>query len=282
MPARSSLLASDQIHMRLFVACRTLIDAARWTLRNMQDSFWRLYLNAQPGAQLELLQEDGTVERIYDLAANQLLFVPAGVRFHTYTSSQIDHFYIHFDLLGIPQAALQALFSAPIAIPAVPYLLQEAHTLAATSSEQEQLSLVRQCRIKALVYAALAAYLEDLPSTSAERYQQLLQAQAPIQPALHAIETRLGERLNNRLLAELCHLSEDYFIRVFHASVGQSPLQYIQAQRVRRAAQLLLFSMESIEQIAMATGFGTRAYFSRVFARHLGVGPAAYRRIARV
>jgi transcriptional regulator GlxA family with amidase domain len=124
--------------------------------------------------------------------------------------------------------------------------------------------------------------LSDLPADLHERYQQLMHAQAPVQPALQAIEARLEDRLTNHDLAQLCHLSEDYFIRLFRASVGQSPTQYIQSQRVRRAAQRLLFSTESIEAIAAATGFGNRFYFSRVFARHLGVAPAAYRRMARI
>lgn len=274
-------LAIDQIHLRLFVVRRTAIDPSSWTLHNMQDAFWRLYMNASAGAAIELAEEGGAPRARVELAPDQLYFVPAGLRFHTATSARIAHFYIHFDVLGIPQAALQALFGEPMRVPASPQLMADAQALAAEVGDGARTTLATQCRIKALVYGALAAYLSNLPAALHERYQQLLQAQAPIQPALQAIETRLDERLTNRQLAELCHLSEDYFIRLFRTSVGQSPLQYIQAQRVRRAAQRLLFSADSIDAIAAATGFGTRAYFSRVFARHLGVAPAAYRRQAR-
>jgi AraC-like DNA-binding protein len=272
-------LAIDQIHLRLFAIRRTTINAASWTLRNMQDSFWRFYMNDTDGAALELAGEVGTH---YELAAQQLYFVPAGVRFDTSTRADIEHFYVHLDVLGMPQAALQVLFGGPVCVPSSEQLQREAHALALEVSNEARPGLLTQCRIKSLLYAALASYLAQLPAELHERYQQLAQAQAPIQPALQEIEEQLEARLSNSHLASLCHLSEDYFIRLFRASVGQSPIQYIQAQRVRRAAQRLLFSVESIESIALATGFGNRFYFSRVFARHHGVAPASYRRMARV
>jgi len=282
MVAQPPALAIDQIHLRLFAARCTQIDARGWTLRNVQDSFWRFYMNASDGAALGLASEVEAVGARYELEAQQLYFVPAGVRFNTDTRARIEHFYIHLDVLGMPQAALQVLFDGPVRVPPSAHLRNEALALAAELREAPRPALLAQCRIKALLYGALASYLADLPSALHERYRQLVQIQAPVQPALQLIEARLAEPLSNGQLAQLCHLSEDYFIRLFRTSVGQTPMQYIQAQRVRRAAQRLLFSADSIETIATATGFGNRSYFSRVFARHLGVAPAAYRRMARV
>jgi AraC-like DNA-binding protein len=274
-------LAIDQIHLRLFAARRTRIDARNWSLRGVQDSFWRFYMNQSGGAALELGAEGGAGGR-FELAAQQLYFVPAGLRFDTGTRAPIEHFYVHLDVLGMPQAALQALFGGPVHVPPHQHLQHEARALAAEVGDGERPALLTQCRIKALLYGALAVYLAQLPAALHQRYQQLVQAHAPVQPALQEIEARLHERLSNSQLAGLCHLSEDYFIRLFRESVGQSPTQYIQAQRVRRAAQRLLFSDDSIEAIAAGSGFGNRFYFSRVFARHLGVAPASYRRMARV
>lgn len=282
MQAQLPTLAIDQIHLRLFAVRRTIITTDSWTLHNVQDSFWRLYVNHSDGASLELAEGSQSASMRYELQAQQLYFVPAGVRFNTSTRIPIEHFYVHLDVLGMPQAAMQALFGGPVYVPAYAHLQQEARALASEVSDGVRPALLTQCRIKALLYGALAAYLAQLPPELHERYHQLVQVQAPVQPALQEIETRLDQRLSNSELARLCHLSEDYFIRLFRASVGQSPLQYIQAQRVRRAAQRLLFSADSIDAIAQATGFGNRFYFSRVFTRHLGVAPASYRRMARV
>ncbi|HET8841014.1 MAG TPA: helix-turn-helix transcriptional regulator, partial [Ktedonobacteraceae bacterium] len=69
-----------------------------------------------------------------------------------------------------------------------------------------------------------------------------------------------------------------YFIRRFRLSIRRTPVQYIQEQRVKRAEQQLLMTRLSLEQIAADNGFGSRSYFSRIFTRHTGVSPAAYRK----
>ena len=50
-------------------------------------------------------------------------------------------------------------------------------------------------------------------------------------------------------------------------------------RRVAWAARRLAFGDESIDAIALGAGFANRNYFTRVFTRHLGVPPAAYRRM---
>jgi transcriptional regulator GlxA family with amidase domain len=97
-------------------------------------------------------------------------------------------------------------------------------------------------------------------------------------PALQYIEANLGTSLSNRELANRCHMNTDYFIRRFRLSMGRTPGQYIQEQRVKGAEQQLLMTSRSIEQIAADQGFGSRSYFTRIFTRHTGVSPAAYRK----
>jgi AraC-like DNA-binding protein len=95
---------------------------------------------------------------------------------------------------------------------------------------------------------------------------------------LRYIEDNLGSSIANGELARHCHMSTDYFIRCFRQLMGRTPGQYIQEQRVKRAEQQLLMTSLSIEQIAADNGFGSRFYFTRVFTRHTGVSPAAYRK----
>jgi len=103
-----------------------------------------------------------------------------------------------------------------------------------------------------------------------------------VAPAIEHIESHLHEELGNERLAELCSVSPDHFIRLFRQSVGQTPTQYTLERRVGRAAQQLIFTDESIERIAEETGFRDRFYFSRVFAKRMGLPPARYRAGQRV
>jgi len=124
--------------------------------------------------------------------------------------------------------------------------------------------------------------LATLPVSSHRQLNRLMMQQHAVMPALRYIDEHLGEAMDNATLAAQCHLSEDHFIRRFRESVGQTPAQYVLDRRVSTAAQQLVFSSESIEAIADQTGFPNRFYFSRMFARRMGVPPAAYRNTSRV
>jgi AraC-like DNA-binding protein len=269
-------LNAEDLHIRIFAAKYVELPARSWNSANVQDPFWRLYMNTCAGAALELA--DGT----YPLDAGRLYLVPAGVRFSCSNEAQVGHFYVHFDVIGVPRVALRALFGSPLPVPDRAALTNAARDLAQELGERQIAGLIEQFRVKALLYAALAAYMEGLPADTIERYWRLAAAHDPVRAALREIEEHLPEQLSNQRLARLCHMSEDHFIRRFRECVRQSPARYIQEQRVLQAAQALLFTPDSIETIAAAAGFANRFYFSRVFIRHMGVSPAAYRKAVRV
>ena len=266
----------DNLHVRLFEVAFRRFEVGQWNARNVQSSFWRFYMNFRDGAALELENE------IYPLRAGQLYFVPAGVYFHCRSDAPFEHFYVHFDVIGVPGLALRELFSRPIEVPQREELRVTTRSFASEMAQGATLDLPRQCVVKALLYSALATYLQELGEDKREWLQRLSMAHGPMLPALRYIEDNLAERLTNAELARLCHLSEDHFIRRFRECVGQNPLQYVLERRVTLAAQRLLFTDQTIEQIAQDTGFGNRFYFSRAFARHTGVSPAAYRKTSRV
>jgi len=58
------------------------------------------------------------------------------------------------------------------------------------------------------------------------------------------------------------------------------PAQFILERRVSKAAQQLIFSTDSIEQIAERLGFLDRFHFSRMFKARMGTPPATYRKTA--
>jgi AraC-like DNA-binding protein len=269
-------LDAEDLRIRIFAAKYIELPARSWNSTNVQDPFWRLYMNDRSGAALELA--DGT----YALDAGRLYLVPAGVRFSCGNVAAVRHFYVHFDVIGMPRVALRALFSGPLHVPDRAAVVEEARALTQELDERHMFGLVEQLRVKALLYGALAAYLQSMPDDVIERYWRLAAAHAPVRAALREIEEHLPEQLSNQHLARLCHMSEDHFIRRFRECVGQSPARYIQEQRVLQAAQALLFTADSIETIAAAGGFANRFYFSRVFIRHMGVSPAAYRKAVRV
>lgn len=91
------------------------------------------------------------------------------------------------------------------------------------------------------------------------------------------IDHHLGERITVADLARRRSLSASRFHRVFKRMTGMSPVAFILERRVRKAQILLSTTDLPLAEIAERTGFVNVHYFSRIFKRHVGVPPGAYR-----
>lgn len=78
-------------------------------------------------------------------------------------------------------------------------------------------------------------------------------------------------------LAMLVGLSQFHFCRAFKKSLGLSPIQYLIAQRIERAARLLTATQLPIAEIALSVGYEDPAYFTRLFRQKIGVTPSVMR-----
>jgi transcriptional regulator GlxA family with amidase domain len=65
--------------------------------------------------------------------------------------------------------------------------------------------------------------------------------------------------------------------RRFHEQTGQTPMQWLNAVRVRRAQELLETTDHGVDRIADQVGFGSPANFRAQFKRVSGLAPQAYR-----
>ena len=72
-------------------------------------------------------------------------------------------------------------------------------------------------------------------------------------------------------------VSERTLARKFKASLGMSPLSYLQSQRIARARQLLETSTLALERIVEQCGYEDISSFRKLFARQVGMTPREYR-----
>lgn len=91
------------------------------------------------------------------------------------------------------------------------------------------------------------------------------------------IDSQLDAPLSLGQLAGLCALSEYHFARMFRASFGLPPHQYVLARRLSRARQLLSRTALPLGEIALACGFASASHFSNRFRQALGGTPGDYR-----
>lgn len=94
-------------------------------------------------------------------------------------------------------------------------------------------------------------------------------------------QQRLDQPLSVTDLARKANTSPRHLGRQFRSVIGQTPIQWLLTQRVRRAQELLEATDESIEAVALATGMGTATTLRRQFKRIVGVPPDSYRRAFR-
>ncbi|HEY2534931.1 MAG TPA: AraC family transcriptional regulator [Xanthobacteraceae bacterium] len=92
------------------------------------------------------------------------------------------------------------------------------------------------------------------------------------------IAANLGGDLTIAQLAKVACLSRFHFARAFKSAVGQSPHQYISANRLDHAKELLARGGQSLLDVAVALNFSTQANFTRAFRVGTGMTPGQYRR----
>jgi AraC family transcriptional regulator len=88
----------------------------------------------------------------------------------------------------------------------------------------------------------------------------------------------LSGDLNLPDLASACRLSASHFSHAFRQTVGYPPHQWLLAQRVERAKQLILNTRQPLSEIALMTGFADQSHFTRVFTQRVKASPAAWKR----
>jgi AraC family transcriptional regulator len=99
-----------------------------------------------------------------------------------------------------------------------------------------------------------------------------------LRKVIEYMEARLPEAVQLATLAQLTGLSQAHFARAFKASTGTAPYQWQLLTRIERAKSRLLHTNDSLDDVAIATGFADAVHFGRTFRRLVGVTPANWRR----
>jgi AraC-like DNA-binding protein len=133
-----------------------------------------------------------------------------------------------------------------------------------------------------MVYGNIATLIDELPTEQSQEIHRFLSSQNIFTLTLEYIENHLGDNLTNEQLADIAHMSESHFSHRFKELLHQTPARYVLDRRIASAAQKLIFTDISIDQIASNIGFTNRFHFSRNFKTIMGITPAAYRKTKQV
>jgi len=111
-----------------------------------------------------------------------------------------------------------------------------------------------------------------------EKSEVHAQAAPKVRAARAYIDQHFDASLTIEELAKQAELSRAHFSVLFHRIIGMPPKSYLLHVRLTHAAQLLVQSELSIEEIAKRCGFAYPEHLHRLFKSHNGVSLQAYRK----
>lgn len=142
-------------------------------------------------------------------------------------------------------------------------LEQQAHRL--RDEALHSLKDLQEC-LKELCRKGCEALIEQQKDESNRMVEQVI---AYIRDNLHENNT-----VND--YAKLVYLSGSYFANLFKKVTGTTVGQFVTAERMNRAKQMLQEGA-AVQDIAVALGYEGRQYFSELFKKHTGMTPSEFR-----
>ncbi|WP_240904304.1 GlxA family transcriptional regulator [Rhodobacter sp. SGA-6-6] len=100
-----------------------------------------------------------------------------------------------------------------------------------------------------------------------------------IREAIRLFETHVEDPLRIPDVASAVGLSGRHFERLFKRETGQSPLRYYHHLRLMKARQRVLYSNDSLREIAASVGYMTSSPMIRHYTELFGVSPKDERRL---
>lgn len=141
---------------------------------------------------------------------------------------------------------------------------------------------LRECRefYKESVRGYLQALAAELCRAAGdqESWEMEESGEERITSVLKYISAHSHEELRISTLAQMCHVSETHFRRMFEKVTNASPVEYINMVRIQHACTLLAETTDSIEEIRERVGFATASTFNRNFRRMVKMSPGQWRR----
>ena len=97
-----------------------------------------------------------------------------------------------------------------------------------------------------------------------------------VRRAMAYIHTHFAEPFSRQEMARQLGLSERYLTRCFHKEMSITPVEYLNRYRLKEA-KVMLGRGANVTETALAVGFSSVSYFTRLFEKEVGESPGVYR-----
>lgn len=238
-----------------------LRDYTKWNFRPICEYFWHLYCN--PFSENCGVRFDG---QDFPLTENRILLIPPYTIYSVYSSSPIQHFYIHF----LPEGNVFSICRRPWYVPSdLPMIRQIGETLANKQDNGQMTCLVTGTVQRALGLLPIEAF-QNSASDAADQQ---------IGSAIKFYLNNTEKKVKNEEVAQKLGMSLQNFELQFKRQTGMAPREFHRHRQMQIAADMLTLTSYSIEYIAQKIGYADRFIFSRIFKKYYGISPASYRKL---
>jgi len=98
------------------------------------------------------------------------------------------------------------------------------------------------------------------------------------QKIIRYLETHYAQDVSLDQLAEVLDYNKSYLCIAFKKDTQMTILDCLNTIRIRRAAELIVYSDHTLLQVAEMCGFASVSHFNRVFQKYVGITPGQCRR----
>ena len=116
-------------------------------------------------------------------------------------------------------------------------------------------------------------YLEGVAKARRD-YKRILQ----LKQVVDFIARNYASPITLQQLSASVSMSPKYFCRFFSEMTHQTPMDFLNRQRIEQACYQLATTDDSITEIAYRSGFNDLSYFIRTFKKYKGTTPGKYKR----
>ena len=117
-------------------------------------------------------------------------------------------------------------------------------------------------------------YYLDSPRTTRRDFKRIDQ----LKQVVEFIEKNYTRQISLKELSASVSMSPKYFCRFFSEMTHQTPMDYLNRQRIEQACYQLTATDDSVTEIAYNTGFNDLSYFIRMFKKYKGIAPGRYKK----
>lgn len=251
---------SNKINIKLYNYGYADVDT-QWQGYVKNPTFSRLYYIVSGNA---CISYEG---RLLSLTPGNWYLLPAGFSFHFHCSHEMGHLFFHITLSGSDEIDLLSNLKYPVAMPNawnpdcyIHEYLKEDNLIAALTVKEKIYNTV----LKLIAKEAI------LPETA--KYSPC------VKKALEHINNNLSKKLTLSDISESAYVSNCTLTNKFKSELKITVQEYILAQRMFKAVQMLKNSKMSVAEISEKLGFSDQFYFSKCFKTKFGLSPREYRK----